>query len=282
MSINTTNEGISVQELVVVKQLPVIEEQLKLASEKFKERTDFAKSLLCTEETVKEVKNIRAGITKDFNALESLRKEVKKKILEPYDKFEAAYKTYITNVYQPSDKDLKKKIDDVESDLKEIKKQEVKDYFDEYILTTDINFLTFEMANINVTLTASLKSLKEQTKAFIDKISDDLILINTQEFKEEILVEYKKNLNVSLAITSVVNRHKEIEAEKVRAEQAKVKQEVVAEAIKKVEAFAPPKVVEQPEQAEFFETTFKVTETIEKLKALKTFLETGGYNYKTE
>lgn len=60
-----------------------------------------------------------------------------------------------------------------------------------------IDFVTFEQANIGITLSASLKSLKEQAKNFADRISDDLMLIQTQENKAEILVEYKNTLNVS-------------------------------------------------------------------------------------
>lgn len=59
-----------------------------------------------------------------------------------------------------------------------------------------------------------MKSLKEQAKAFIDKIVDDLNLIKTQEHKAEILVEYKQTLNVAQAITIVINRFKAIEEEK--------------------------------------------------------------------
>ena len=50
------------------------------------------------------------------------------------------------------------------------KEQEIKDYFEEYKTANNIDFVDFKQANINVTLTASKKSLKEQAKTFIDKI----------------------------------------------------------------------------------------------------------------
>ena len=68
-----------------------------------------------------------------------------------------------------------------------------------------------------------MKSLKEQAKAFVDKIADDLNLIETQEHKAEILVEYKQTLNVSQAITTVTNRFKDIEEEKKKQEETKDK-----------------------------------------------------------
>ena len=76
--------------------------------------------------------------------------------------------------------------------------------------------MTFQDARINITLSASVKALKDQAKDFIDRVASDLLLIDTQEHKAEILVEYKKTLNASQAITTVSNRHKEIEQEQAK------------------------------------------------------------------
>ena len=65
------------QELIVVKQLPLIEEHLKELSAEINEKVESAKSLICTEETVKEVKQVRADLNKDFKELETQRKLVK-------------------------------------------------------------------------------------------------------------------------------------------------------------------------------------------------------------
>ncbi len=64
----------------------------------------------------------------------------------------------------------------------------------------------------------SKKSLKERCAAFVDRITEELALIETQEHKEEILVEYKKSLNVAQAITNVSARHRAIEEERQRRE----------------------------------------------------------------
>ena len=111
--------------------------------------------------------------------------------------------------------------------MKSKKEKEIKEYFEEYKTANNIGFITYGQARINVTLSASMKSLKEQAKQFIDKIVDDLKLIETQEHKTEILVEYKQTLNVSQAITSVTNRFKAIEEEKKKIEQEKELQKFV-------------------------------------------------------
>lgn len=265
------------KDLIIVKQLPVIEEKLKELKKEITEKVESAKSLVCTEETVKTVKDVRASLNKDFKELEDKRKEVKKAVLAPYEQFEKVYKECVTDLFNSADKDLKEQIDAVESDLKAQKEQEIKEYFEEYKTDKNIDFVSYEQAKINVTLTASKKSLKEQAKAFIDKIVDDLNLINTEEHKAEMLVEYKQTLNVSTAITSVKNRIALIEREKQIQEEQKKEAERIQENLSKFITPEPIKapVVEEKEYA----VTFKVIATKEKLVELKKFLNDGGYKY---
>ena len=279
------------KDLIIVKQLPQIEEHLKELSTEIDKKVESAKSLVCTEESVKMIKQTRADLNKEFKELETQRKSVKEQILAPYMKFEEVYKMYISEKYKNADIDLKTKINNTENELKAQKEQEVRDYFEEYKTANDIDFVTYEQANINVTLTASKKSLKEQAKAFIDKIKDDLQLIETQECKEEILVEYKQNLNVSRAIQEVANRHKLLEEEKRKQEELKNKQ--LEEAQRQVDIYIKEQeiatknaldnfVIEAPkveEQEEILVLKFTVKGTKTKLKELKKFLDEGGYDY---
>ena len=103
--------------------------------------------------------------------------------------------------------------------------------------------MNYENAGINVTLSASIKSLKEQAKSFIDRITDDLALIDTQEHKAEIMVEYKKTLNCSQAITTVTSRLKAIEEQKQREIERQQRIEEEKKVVEKVEIIVP--VVEE-------------------------------------
>lgn len=288
------------QDLIVVKQLPQIEEHLKELSLEVEQKVENAKSLVCTEENVTTIKQIRASLNKEFKEVENQRKIVKEQILAPYMQFEEIYKMYISDKYKSADNDLKEKIDSTENELKNIKEQEIKDYFEEYKKANNIDFVTYSQARINVTLSASRKSLKEQAKQFIDKIVDDLKLIDTQEHKTEILVEYKQSLNVSQAITSVTNRFKAIEEEKKkRQEELKRKQleeaqrrgdesiraqtEATRQALenfipKTEETILQAPVIEE-KQEEILTLRFTVRGTRTKLRELKQFLENGGYDY---
>lgn len=279
------------KDLIIVKQLPQIEEHLKELSAEIDKKVEYAKSLVCTEESVKAIKQVRADLNKEFEELEAQRKNVKEQIFAPYNQFEEVYKVYIADKYKSSDLDLKTKIDNTENELKAQKEQEIKDYFEEYKTANNIDFVDFKQANINVTLTASKKSLKEQAKKFIDEIVDDLKLIETQDCKEEILVEYKQTLNISRAIQDVANRHKLLEEEKRKQEELKNKQLEEAQrqadiSIKEQEiatknaldnfSIEAPKV---EEQEEMLTLKFTVRGTRTKLKELKKFLEDGGYDY---
>ena len=270
------------QDLIIIKQLPQIEEHLKELSTEIDKKVENAKALICTEENVKTIKQVRADLNKEFKEVEQQRKTVKEQVLAPYMQFEEIYKQYISDKYKSADVDLKNKVDTVESELKAKKEQEVKDYFEEYKTSNNVDFVTYGQAKINVTLSASMKSLKEQAKAFIDKIVDDLNLIETQEHKAEILVEYKQTLNVSNAITTVTNRFKAIEEEKRKQEQLvtqrlEEEQKLVQEAIKPFE-----QALEQPKaeiQEDILTLKFTVRGTRTKLKELKEFLVSGGYDY---
>lgn len=289
------------QDLIVVKQLPIIQEQLKTLSEEIDNKVETAKKLVCTEETVKTVKQVRADLNKEFKELEEKRKFVKEQVLAPYMQFEEVYKQYVSDKYKSADTELKSKVDNIENELKAQKEKEVREYFEEYRKYKNIDFIKFEQANIKVGLSDSKTSLHKQAQAFIDKTYEDLNLINTQEHKAEMLVEYKQSLNVSQAITTVTNRFKAIEEEKRKQEELKQRQleeaqrianenikeqaEVTKQAldnltqkeeINQVVLQAP---IEEQKQEEVLTLRFTVKGTRTKLKALKEFLENGGYDY---
>ena len=287
------------QELITIKQLPQIEEHLKELSIEIDKKVENAKSLVCTEENVKAIKQIRADLNKEFKEVEQQRKTVKEKILESYMQFEGVYKTYISDKYKEADGELKNKIDTTEDELRARKEQEVRDYFEKYKQSLFIDFIKFEDAKIKVGLSDSKTSLKKQVKDFIDRVNTDLATIMLQEHKEEILVEYKQNGYVlSTAISTVINRIKAVEETKRKQEELKQKQleeaqriadeniKIQTEATKQAldnfrvteqEVLQAPVIEEKQEEVLTLKFTVRGTRT--KLRALKEFLVNGGYEY---
>lgn len=78
--------------LIVVKQLPIIEDQLRQVKASVDARVAQVLALACTEATYKDVKKARAELNKEFQDLEARRREVKNAILAPYEAFEKLYK----------------------------------------------------------------------------------------------------------------------------------------------------------------------------------------------
>lgn len=207
-------------QLIIVKQLPLIEEHLKELSIEIDKKVEDAKSLVCTEENVKIVKQIKADLNKEFKELEQQRKNVKEQIMRPYNEFDNIYKEHISEKYKSADAELKNKIDDIDNGLKEEKKQEIINYFNEYAQNFKIDFIKFEDVNINITLNASKKSLQKQVQDFIDRINVDLATIALQNNNDEILVEYKTNgYKLNEAMQTVAKRLKAIEEEKKKQEE---------------------------------------------------------------
>lgn len=162
-----------------------------------------------------------------------------------------------------------------------VKRNAVEKYFNEYCQFLKVDFVKFEQVGLNITLGISDKKLQEQTKDFLDKVNDDLTLIDSQEHKEEILIEYKKNLNASQSITMIVNRYKELEEMKKKQEELKQVKEAEKENVQRVEQVlsAPTKIEIKTNDEEILQIAFSVRGTREKLKELVQFLKEREYDY---
>lgn len=212
-------------QLIVVKQIPIIIEKLESVKSEIEHKVNVACSMVCTDENYKEIKKIRSALNKELAEFESQRKAVKSEVMTPYEHFESVYKECISTPYKKADSALKSKIEAIEQGLKQEKHDKSKAYFNEYTQTLGIDFVKYEQVGLSITMTVTLKKLRETIKAFLDKVMDDIKLIAVQEHKDEILYEYKQTLNVSAAITSVTERYKAIEAERARAEAEKTERE---------------------------------------------------------
>jgi len=235
-------------DLIQVAQIPVIIENLKLVKSEIEKKVNTACEMICTDENYKEIKKLRSSLNKEFAEFETRRKAVKSEIITPYEAFETVYKDCVLLPYKKADSALKGKVDAIEQGIKQEKYEKSKSYFDEYSKSLGIDFVAYEQVSLNITMSVSLKKLKETIKSNLDKIMDDLKLIATQEHKDEILYEYKRSLNVSVAITSVTERYKAIEEEKARAEAERAEREKAEQAVSNTLDEYEPFVANVPEE----------------------------------
>lgn len=284
--------------LIIVRQLPVIEDQLLQVKASIESRVGEVMALACTEDTYKTVKKARAELNKEYTELERRRKEVRASILAPYEQFEKLYKECAGDIYVQADAQLKARISEVEDGLKQQRLDALMVYFEEYrqSLGLDPELAAFDAAGIKVTLSDSQKALKTRAKEYLDRVAGDLELIETQEWREEILVEYRHTRNVSTAVTIVNNRHKAMEAERQRRDAAAAMRSAPADSCAKAEetvqetaagpGLMPPTEIPAedtvlPDQTaeKLYSTAFRVTGSLDQLRALKKFLTDGGYVY---
>ncbi|MDO4381342.1 MAG: DUF1351 domain-containing protein, partial [Clostridia bacterium] len=265
----------SITDLIQVVQLPVITEQLELIKKQIESAVEYVLSLDCNESTYPEITQLKAELNKQYQELDDKRKEAKKAVLAPYNEFEAVFNKYVRDVFKPAERQISERISSVENSLKAAKQKEVEEYFGEYAKSIGIDFVPFERLQLNITMSASLKSLKKQVKEFLDNAIQDLKLIATQKYVTETLVEYRKTLNASQSILTVQERHRaleELEAKKAESEAEATQQaEVIKKVDEAIQEFSAPKTeeAESEENEPIYETTFTVRGTMVQLKKLK-------------
>ena len=290
-------------EIAIVEQLPVINEKIKEVGEQLTKRLKKLNldKLVCNDETRKEIKNLRTELGKELKSFEEQRKNIKAKINEPYEVFNQIYEKEIKEKYQNADLILKNKIDLVEIEIKNNAKILAVEFFEEYKKSKsniEDNYIKFDELNLQIGLDALtekgtlVKKYKDAISSKLDEVERDIETINTMEHNNEILVEYLKHKNLSLAIKEVNDRH--FVLEQVRERQEIAKERIIKEAkiVEKVEEVLSAPVEEVPEDQmtiddfsdnekteseEKFEMTFTVKGTLTKLKELKEYLIKEGF-----
>ena len=294
--------------LIKLVQLPIIEERLRDLKPYVQQRVAAAMAMPCTEETVSEVKNLRAELNALATEAENRRKEVKKAIEAPYKQFQTVYNECIGNLFKEADKDLKGKIDAVENGMKEACEKGLRELFAELTTARHLPWLKYEQVGVRVSLTDAKaktqppKKLAAQVTDFVERVAQDVEMIGGLPDAAEIMMEYRQTLNAPGAIQTVKLRHQRIAEEQVETERlAKIQQEEaeaaakvaeiareMEEPVQQVMGFQPAAPVAAPVfepvatvvvVPETYTVKFAVSGTLEQLRSLKAFLESGGYEY---
>lgn len=287
-------------QVIELQQLPIIVERLHSVKADIEQRTADALSLVCTEQTYKSVKDARAQLTKEFKEYEAQRIAVKEKILEPYTEFEKVYRECVTVPFQTADTELKRKITDVTSGIVAQKTDVVQEYYNELVAAAGIDWMDDLTYRPKVNMSDRVTALKKQAKAFVDGIVSDVTAIDAMESSAEVMVEYRKNLDLPTAIKVVDNRHKALEEQRRMEEERRVRQaerEAAAEKVRAAAAQTQPEPaqeisvdpempvqpdvepVSQPKPEPILMTRFYAKGTKAQLIGLKNYLEKEGIEY---
>lgn len=260
-----------------------IEDNISKVKEYAISLNNYYKNITFTKENMKNAKDEKAKVNKFKDKVADFRKNIVEEYNKPIKKFEDTAKltekilkeTYelINNQCTAYDEEEKQKI-----------KTKLERYFSEYRFLKNIGeeYLKFDDLKINVTLGhvtengELTKKAKNEITEKIDSVAKELETINTMQNSNEVLAEYLKNRDIAVAIREVNKRHemlKQIEKDKKNEKEQKLTDEQV---IAKIDSLSAPKA---EEVEEILELCFKVRGTRTKLKELKTFLNSGGYDY---
>lgn len=270
---------ININDIVRIETMPKVFSQLEEIGKYIDEQVKDIDILPCTEENKQEVKKRRTEVNNTLKLLEDRRKEIKSKLLEPYEIFNEKYENECKGKLQSASEILKTKIDTIEEEQKRDKEIELREFANQHIEANNlVDIIDFEDIPISITLSASMSSLKDKIIEFCEKVKQDLDLIELEEFKEEILVEYKNNLDFAQSKMMIIERHKQMEEIKNKMEQQDKAQKEVDEIIERVEeALGTPKEI--IEDDEIIEVQFKVKGTKEQIKQIKNLIIELGIEY---
>lgn len=264
-------------EMALVTQLPVIKNHFKEISKDVAKRVKNVMNLAVTEESLTDAKKVRAELNKEFANYEEVRKQIKKEVLKPYEQFEEEYKKNITELFNESDEYLKKQINFHEQEIKGRKEEDLRCYFAELAYSEDLqDLVAFDQLGIKVGLSDSMNKLRKEVKEKFEIIASDIKCIRMDEHSAEILVEYLECFNYREAKMKVLKKY--ADAEKIRERMKELDISInIQEIPKEPEIHKPIEVILGEETVT---SKFEVTTSIEKLKALKEYLNENGIIFK--
>lgn len=183
--------------------------------------------LVYTPDQMKEAKKDRADLRKFRTALEDERKRIKKKCMEPYDRFEEQVKEVIALVDQPI-RMIDEQIKEQEEIEKQEKRKEIEQVFKEIGFQPFVKLeQIFDSKWLNKSV--SLASIREEMQSRMFRIGEEVITINAlPAFSFEAMEVYKDTLDINRAVTEgkrLADLQKRKEEAELKAKEAQQKEQ---------------------------------------------------------
>lgn len=282
-------EQLNINEIMKVETLPVIFYKLEEVGKYIDNELEKVKDLECTEANKQEVKNIRTGINNTLTEFEDKKKEMKNQILDKYNQFNDKYEEEVKSKLKNTSETLTNQINIIENKQKLDKENELRTFYDRYAQEYKINeIVKFENVGLNITLSASETALKKQVTDFLEKIMNDIQVITNEDIniRDEIMLEYQNNgFDYSKAKLAIIEKHQRLLDIQQKIKEQEQKHEEESYVIENIESLvsAPIEIKENDEEEteeEIVESTFTITTTTSKIKALKQWLKDNEVEYK--
>ena len=260
--------------------IPQAIENIQLLKQELADRLDYYKSLIVTEDGIKDAKADKANLNKLKTAIDSQRKEAKRQTMALYEPLERECKELLAMIDEP--------IAAIDGQLKafdEKKKAEkfaaLVEFF-EQINTLDFVKLEHVLNPKWGNVTMKLDALKDEISGAIQAIVDDYAEIKKLYADSPMLTaivqrfETTLDKSAALAYAAEIERKEQARKEREAAEQAAREQQMIAPEKNEPTPQGPadPIVTEAPPQAEpTGSVTFTATGTRSQIIALRDFMK---------
>lgn len=236
--------------LIAITTLPEIKENLRSLRDRWEREAKDAASLVCTDESIQSIKQMRAEMRKEYEAADDQRKAVKAQYLAAWNEVEATWKECVAEPFKRADASYKDTIGSFEDELKAAATEKLKSHYDELCQLEGIDWLPFEQAlrysgvkiGMADTKTKTPRKAMDALAEFVSKVALGIEAVRKMEDSAEIMVEFKKCIDAGQAAAIVAERKRKVreaeEAEERRKADAARQQEMVD----RVEAIAPTPV----------------------------------------
>lgn len=178
------------------------------------------------EEDLKFAKQVNANLRKVKTGLETKRKEIKKKCLEPYEEFEQRYEEILPLIDQPINM-IDGQVKDFEERKKEERRVKIRDMYHEAVGELE-EFLPIEKIYDKKweNVSTSISSIKKDIEAVIESAKNSIETIKSMnsEAEEEAFNVFKQSLSLSDSIT-YIQKYEQQRAEIIRREEERKKRE---------------------------------------------------------
>lgn len=266
------------------KFLTAVEFNFDELKTQLKSKCDIYKGLTFTEENMPEGKKDRATLNKLVDAMESRRKEIKKKCLMPYEAFELKIKELVSIVNEPIS-EIDKQIKAFEESQKTLKLADIVDYWNKKSgnLKDLLDFdRCFNQKWLNSTF--RLDAIKKELDDLFSKVSNDLKIIG--DLKTDFILQVKDKYLTTLDLSQALAENTRLEEQAKRLAEYEAKKAEEQAKTKDIE-----KPIEQPKQeeikqeiktetkADVLSFTLKIFGTREELQVLKKFIDDNKIKY---
>lgn len=278
-------------EFEIMTDLSVIPQQIDFNFEQLKKevsaKMDFYSSFVVSADDISGARSTRADLNKLKTAIENKRKDVKKRINEPYTAFEKQVKE-ITSIIQSAIDNIDVQISDFENKISFMKYKNLKAAYDDFVKDIKDFIIPFEKVLPpkweNKTLSEN-KLIEEMKKKITDCRNDlRIISVSCVPYVTECQSVYIDTMNISEALA------KKNQLERLKKEIAVNSTRTPPEALEAGGAANYPNVESTPQNAdmghskasekqETYSAKFKVSGTFQMLTDLNKFLKDGGYKY---